>query len=379
MQVRILPLLDADRTMRVHAAVVHAAAHPVHEVREYAAEGLRPLWSVSCSTGDIGCHHVFAWSAVEAFVRLVLVDGGSRCGLWGIDSSSDVLAIALDRLGGEETTPAFLETTVPAILEAARVQHCRTAQALALRGPLLDAYTRAACAWGNEPHTEKHAALAVSLLRAADTEPAVLHGFADRLAGSPSALSHLLRGLKTAATYERELVRPLTANWPYLMESALTQPVPVHADRDDDGFARHDYESLMGELIPNPVPSMMDQDIDGTLREARSRWLPLPPVAEMVDNWTTSAGKGWFAVDNLIGFLKAQPVHEQVDPGLRWVRQLCVNSAGKIDSVGLSLAEWLQDLHPEVTACARPHFRAVVDGLALAQHPSASALQRLDE
>ncbi|ROQ62663.1 hypothetical protein EDD93_5384 [Streptomyces sp. 840.1] len=373
------PLLDADRTMRVHAAVVHAAAHPVHEVREYAVEGLRPLWSVSCSTGDIGCHHVFAWSAVEAFVGLVLVDGGSRSGLWGIDSSSDVLAIALDRLGGEETTPAFLETTVPAILEAARVQHCRTAQALALRGPLLDAYTRAASAWGNEPHTEKHAALAVSLLRAADTEPAVLHGFADRLAGSPSALSHLLRGLKTAATYERELVRPLTANWPYLMESALTQPVPVHADRDDDGFARHDYESLMGELIPNPVPSMMDQDIDGTLREARSRWLPLPPLAEMVDNWTTSAGEGWFAVDNLIGFLKAQPVHEQVDPGLRWVRQLCVNSAGKIDSAGLSLAEWLQDLHPEVTACARPHFRAVVDGLALAQHPSASALQRLDE
>ncbi|GGZ55601.1 hypothetical protein GCM10010371_13870 [Streptomyces subrutilus] len=372
-------LLDADRTTRLHTAVVQAAAHPVHEVREYVVEGLRPLWEVPCVTGNRACHHMVAWSAVQASVRLVLVGRGSQSGRRGAGSSSDVLATALDSLGGEEMSPDHLETAVPAVLEAARVQHCRTDQALSLRGPLLDAHARAACAWGSEPHTEKHAALAASLLRAADREPAVLSRVADRLAGSPSALSHLLRGLKTAATYERELVQPLAANWPYLMESVLTQPLPLRGSIDNEERARYNYEVLMGELVPNPVLSMMDQDMDGTLQEARSRWLPISPVAELVDIWTTDAGKGRFAVDSLIDFLKAQPVHEQVDPGLRWVRQLCVDSTGKVDTAGLSLTEWLQDLHPQLTAEVRPHFQAVVDGLALAQHPNAVALQRLDE
>ncbi|MDJ1642483.1 hypothetical protein [Streptomyces pakalii] len=366
-------LLGAERTVRVHTAVVRGAAHPLHEVREYTVEGLRPLWAVPCSAGDGECHHIIAWSAVEALVSAAVGEQH------GDVSRPRVTARELDRLSGEELVPEPVAIAAPAVLDAARTAHCRSDRAVELRQPLLDAHARAACAWGYESHTERHAALAVSLLRASITEPALLPGVADRLAGSPSALSHLLRGLKIAATYERDLASPLAVSWPYLMESALTQPPPVRSGHHDSHILQHDHEILMGELVPNPVLSMADKDMDGTLREARSRWLHLPCVAEQVEDWTTMAGKGWSAVDNLIGFLKAQPVHEQVDPGLRWVRQLCVNSSGRVDSAGLALADWLRELHPEVTTSARTHFQAVVDALALAQHPAASALQGLDE
>lgn len=367
--------LDADRIACLHAAVLHGAAHPLYGVREHSAEGLRPLWAVPCSTRDSECHHLVAWSAVDAMVSVALGDRHRSSPA----AQVDVLIRELDRLSGQELVPEPLAIVVPAVLEAARVVHCRTDQALALRQPLLDAYTRAACAWGCESDEERHSALAASLLRASAVEPTLLTGVVDRLVGSLSALSHLLRGLKTSATYEKDLVQPLAASWPYLMESVLTQPLPVCLARDDRASQKHDHEMLMGELVPNPVLSTMDKDMDGTLREARSRWLPLRSVAAPVEEWTTMAGKGWMAVDNLVGFLKTQPVHEQVDPGLRWVRQLCVNSSRKIDSAGQTLTDWLQGLHPEVTTSARPHFRAVVDALALAQHPSAPALQRLDE
>ncbi|MFB6887722.1 hypothetical protein ACFCX4_00190 [Kitasatospora sp. NPDC056327] len=381
------PLADASEpppidTERVADAVAHSAAHPMHEVREYAVEGLRPLWSIRCSTDHRQCHHSLAWRAVESCVRQSLEPRAIPPAPTMGNTSSASLAATLVSRKGKDMDPAVLRPAVSAVLEAGRTPHCCRALAQELRGPLLDAYARAAQVWGEEPHTEQGTGLGASLLRAAGAEPTVLIRFADRLIVSPSAFSHLLRALKTAATYESDLVRPFAASWPYLMELVLTQPLPTAVDQEDEDagrFARHDHRTMQSEIIPNPVVSMMDRDVDGTLREARRRWIPLAPVADLVEDWTAHVDKDWSALDNLIGFLKAQPVHLQVDPGLRWVRQLSVNGAGAVDTAGLSLVDWLKDLHPVVTAAAEPHFQAVVDGLALAQHPSATALQRLDE
>ncbi|WP_330258520.1 hypothetical protein OG586_08735 [Streptomyces murinus] len=346
-------LLDTGRTTRVLAAMRRAVAHPLDEVREYAGEGLRPLWSMPCPKhGD--CHHVAAWQAVEAAARTAL-------------GSEDKGAEA----------PAFLLSTLCQILDAARTPHCRTSRAAALRGPLLEAYARAVCDLGSESPEEHHASLAACLLRTVVTEPAVMYTLADRLADAPSAICHLLRGLKTAATYDHDLVQPLGIIWPYLMESVLTQPALSAAD--EDRFAWHDRAELMDELAPNPLPLAGDADIDGTLSRARGAWLPLPPMAELLDAWSATISNRWSAVDNLIGFLKAQPVHEQLEPGLLWVRRLCVTGDGKVESAGFCLPEWLRDLHPELTSNTRPHFQALVDGLAFAQHPEAVSLQRIDE
>ncbi len=367
--------LGTERVGRIREAVLRCSAHPVHEVRAYAAEGLRPLWSAPCSATVRSCHHTVAWEAVEAGLRLVVEDANSL-----LASRAESLrppAAALDQLTGEELSLPVLGTALPAILEAARLQHCRTAQARSVRAPVLDAYARAACVWGDggyHRHSEEHGAVAEALLRSGAEEPTVMTGFVDTLTVSPAALSHLLHGLKIAATYSPELAKTLGVVWPHIMESVLTRPLPTE---QVDRFGHQ--ERLMEELVPNPTPSGADLHVDSTLARARRTWLTLGPLRDLIDSWTTSAGTERFAIDNLVGFLKAQPIHEQIEPGMRWVRQLCVSSNGAVDSAGFLLIEWLQDLRSEVTASARPHYRAVVDGLALAQHPSAPALQRLDE
>lgn len=367
--------LGAERVGRIREAVLRCTAHPIDEVRTYATEGLRPLWSAPCS-GKVGpCHHTVAWQAVEAGLRLVIEDANGF--LASRPESLRPPVTTLNQLTGEEMSLPVLGTALPAVLEAARLHHCRTAQALSARAPLLVAYARAACVWGDggyHRHSEEHSAVAEALLRSGAEEPTVLTGLVDTLAASPAALSHLLHGLKIAATYSTELVEALAAVWPHIMEAVLTQPLPTgQVDR------LRSRKRLMEELLPDPTPSSADLHVDSTLAKARRTWLTLEPLRDLIDSWTACAGTEGFAVDSLVGFLKAQPIHEQIEPGMRWVRQLCVNSNGAVESVGFLLAEWLQDVRSEVTASARPHYRAVVDGLALAGHPSAPALQRLDE
>lgn len=370
------PLLEARQPARLGQAVLDCAADPVHEVRDHLVEGLRPLWSAICVPERHQCHHVVAWEAAEAGLRLVLQEANR---LPRTQQSPRPPVRTWEELTGEEGALKALGTVVPAVLEAAGTRHCRTEQARSVRAPLLAAYARTACAWAEghyERRADDHAAVAAALLRTAMAEPELLIGLADQLADSAGALGHLLHALKMAATYEPELVPPLAAVWPHLMESVLTLPTRAHGDDHRRWQAR---ENLMDELIPNPALSMADLDADGTLRRIRGRWLALAPLTAVLDAWTTQAEAGRSGSDNLISWLKTQPLHEQVDPGLRWVRQRALNGHGVAAAPGFLLTDWLRELHPLVSHTARTHYQALVDGLALYGHPETRALQQLDE
>jgi hypothetical protein len=241
----------------------------------------------------------------------------------------------------------------------------------------LHAYARTACAWadgGFHRAAEDHASVAAALLRAAEGEPGVLVDLVDRLAASPGALDHLLRALKTAATYQSQLVRPLATVWPPIMELVLTQPTADLADR-----ARRERTRLVVEVLPGPVLSMADTDPDRTLRQAAGCWLGLDPLIDLIDAWTFSAAGFEFATESLVGLLRTQPVQQQLDPGLRWVRQIAVQADGTVSSLAGLLPNWLRELRPALTLPTRFHYLAIVDALALSRHPDAAALQQLDE
>ncbi|MFF7656908.1 hypothetical protein ACFZCY_45220 [Streptomyces sp. NPDC007983] len=370
------PLLKAWQLDRLGDVVLGCAADPVHEVRDHLVEGMRPVWSAACVADRHRCHHVVAWECADVGVRLV-VQEASR--VLRAQHAARPPVCSLEELTGEEGVLAPLGTVVPLVLEAARTRHCRTAAARRLRAPLLEAYARTACSWAEghyERRAEEHSAVAAALLRTAVDEPEVLTTLADQLAVSAGALSHLLHGMKMAAAYEPELVPPLAAVWPYLMESVLTRPAPHHGD-DDLGWLAE--ETLFDELVPSPAVSVADVDVDGTLRRIRGRWLSLTPLTAVLEAWTTAEGAGRFTTDTLISLLKTQPVHEQIDPGLRWVRQRALDGRGVVAAPGFLLAEWLRELHPLLTNASRPHYQALVDGLALYGHPETRGLQQLDE
>ncbi|MCD7441000.1 hypothetical protein K4B79_22585 [Streptomyces lincolnensis] len=387
--------LDSATYSRVRSAVIASAGSLVHEVRAFVVEGLRPVWSAACNRGDRPCHHEVAWDSVQAGLQVVLARANAY--LCGHGSSRPPVS-SLEQLVGEEGSLHALGTLAPAVLEAARTRHCLTTDARALRTPLLKAYARVACAWSDIDHHrigEQQSAMAAALLRTAVDDPEMVHSLGEELVQSPAAFSHVLYGLKLTATYEPELIEPLGAVWPHLMELVLTQPVrrdPDPRDNDcadeeswaareqhDESFRTYAQEQLMGELVPQPTLSMGDADMDSTLRRARARWLQLEPFEELIETWTAHKPQSRFAADHLIDFLKTQPVTKQLDPGLRWLRQLVVAPSGEAESHGFALADWLRNLHPFLTKATRVHYQSLVDGLALSGHPQAAALQQLDE
>ncbi|WP_143121312.1 hypothetical protein [Streptosporangium canum] len=326
-------------------AIIACGAHPVHQARVYFAEGIRPLWSEPCSEP---CHHVAAWRAVEAGIQhaLNLFEG----------TGHQTMIDRLDRLHNAEQFLRELETSVTPVLDAACVQHCVTETARRHRTALLAAYARSA----ESDREEDKAPMAAALLRTALAEPEVVLDFVERLATRPSVLDDLLWAFKTVVTYEAEFSGAFASVWPTIMEIVLTFPgedVPIPAS-----------------LLPNPQPWGMDADIDGTLREARQRWLRLASVKHLIEAWTLTAPTS--GLDELLAFLRAQPVHQQVEIGLPWVARLV---RGNVKLPGYFLSDWLRDIHPELPATARPHFRAVVDALAKGGHTGAVELQRLEE
>ncbi|MFD1547313.1 hypothetical protein [Nonomuraea guangzhouensis] len=326
-------------------AIIACAAHPVHQVRTYFAEGLRPLWSEPCA---MPCHHLLAWRAVET---------GIRHALDGFDSTRHRTVIErLDRLHGAEQILRELETSVTPVLDAASARHCVTETARRHRTALLAAYARSA----ESDREEDKGPMAAALLRTARNEPEVVLEFVEHLASRPNVLDDLLWGFKTVATYETGLTDAFASLWPTIMEIILTRP-------GEDAPAS-------ASLLPNPQPWAMDADIDGTIRETGQRWLRLAPVEHLIDAWTLTAPTA--GLDELLGFLRVQPIYQQVEIGLPWVARLVRQN---IKLPGYLLLDWLRDIHPELTAVAHPHFQTIVDALAEAGHTAAIALQQLEE
>ncbi|RPE36234.1 ATP-binding protein [Kitasatospora cineracea] len=362
----------APHTLR--AVLVAAALHPVVDVRSHLVEGLRPTWSVPCAPTD--CHHQVAWAAVAALGRAALEDARSD---FADPWDDDVEFFEAAR----RTAPDIgaVRLAVVAALDAGAVRHCRTGEAVELRTELLTDYVRCAHRWGDHSSIPQQTAeWGAAVLRAAGREPELLVDLVDRLVQAPSTLAHLFAGMKAAATYESELLPAMAEVWAELMEVVLTAPpAPLPEEAEEREEHGHDRAELLGELVPNPVFSVLDRAADGTFEAVRRRWVPLARVADLLEQWADDAAGRWDTADNLVAYLRTLPDDEQNDPGLRLVRQLSVSSRGTVTSAGLRLADWLAQVHAEVTEGTRPHFQALVDGLAASRHHRAVELQRLDE
>ncbi|MFE4174539.1 NACHT domain-containing protein [Streptomyces sp. NPDC056909] len=370
-------LLTSRHIDQVIEAVHRGAAHPLNEVRVHSAEGIRPLWASMCLADDQTCQHAVAWSAVEGGLRFVLRDARA-----GDESPAATpppsLAAQFDRLTGKDVEPVTLATAASAVLEAAHGRHCRVAEARVLRTSLLRAYVRSAHAWDRDHYdlrSDEQTVFAAALLRTALTESRVPVDTLQELAAAPGMLGDLLEKMKQAATYEPDLIPAMAIVWPHIMSVALA----ACSETSDDDFAQHDRDRLMAAVLPDPTPHGADTEIDESLKRARRHWLVLGPLTEPIELWTRSAVGTRFAVDNLIGFLKAQSAEEQVDPGLRWARQLAIGPDGAVFSTGFLLTEWLGELRPVLTDSSRPHYHALLDALALAGDSAARELQKMDE
>jgi hypothetical protein len=365
----------------VEKALRGAAASFFVEVRENASESLRDIFFHPCHPLPRGqCRHELAWTAVEEGARTVLLGKEFKLGRRQIDPVTGDLQRALT--AAKETDLLLNHITPAAIcaLDAARSNSCVKERATAVQERLLDAYGRAACYWAEKNYDwsdEQHAAFASAVLRAAaGGQTAIVMAVANRLSPSSSALGDYLNALTRVMTYESNLVEPLRSAWPQLMQMGLTRLNQPGALDD-----RYDAQALIRNLIPAPRPSTHLGNFEEVLQNARDHWLPIEAISSQITEWIRYArGRDW-CVDALIGFLETQPLAQQVDPGLKWIRGLVVAENGTAATSGFGLVRWLTGIHDQrlLGPSCLPDYRAVVDALVLSGFGEARVLQRRDE
>jgi hypothetical protein len=365
----------------VERALVAAASSSTLEVRAYAIEGLRTVFEHPCTTGEGGrCMHETAWAALEAGARRLVLGKWSPSGRRPLDEVTGDLAAGLGARADDDLMLSYIAVSAAGAIDAVRGATCVRARAATLRGALMRAYARAARFWAGHDYSwrdEQHAAFASAVFRwSADDGPGVITALADSLRPSAGALANFLRALVVVATYEPDVVPDLAGAWPSLMASGLSLLDNGGTKRDDRGD-----DALVRQLVPHPAALVSTPDLTAALEAANRHWLPLDTVTAGMPVWLRHARGSQWCVDALVGFLRAQPLRKQVDVGLPWLRDLVVAENGKARFSGFLLLEWLQELRDAnaLEAATWPHYRAVVDALALRQIPGARELQQRDE
>nr|MDA3935298.1 hypothetical protein [Actinomycetota bacterium] len=366
---------------RLVDALVAGMSSRFVEVRRYAAEGIRRVFRECAADGTTCEAHESLWSAIEAGARSLALgpwdQGGGRRGIETIEGD---LITELPLISAENLMLPHLMPACVAVVDAASSSTCISERAAQLAPVLLDAYGRAACHSAEHDYGERdewRAAVTASVIRMAgdDVAPAILE-MVDRLQPTTRAFSNLLEDLQLVATYEPEVSASLAAVWPTLMSRAIDR-----LGEEWDSSERHARESLVEEMMPSPRPSSFPGNFDDDLARARAHWLPVETVADHIDDWLKLARGEMSCVDQLVGFLEAQPLDVQVNPGLAWVRRLVVGDDGAALTCGFLLVGWLTRLREtrqsEIKSSA--DYRAVVDALVLGNYGGARELQARDE
>jgi hypothetical protein len=375
------PRNGTEALLAFAAALTAGTSSPSIEVRQNAAEGLRVISGQPCEQmADARCWHELLWQAIEAGARSVTLGDRSEDGGWQIEPIVGDVVITLAERPVRDLMLTHITPAAICALDAAQGDTCIKARAERLRDGLLDAYVRAACYWAEENYDwryEQQASFASAVLRwAAVADRPIVIELAERLGTSPDAQADYLHALIIVATHETQFVPSLVKVWPQLMELGLVQFRVVPP-------TRHSWpaEKLLQKLIPSPSAFGFPNDLDAVLAKARANWFPLIAISGHMDEWLKWARGEMACVDELVGFLQAQPVQEQVEPGLEWIRRLVVDEDGTAQTSGFLLVSWLARLRdsPILRLEAQPSYRAIVDALVLSNFKGARVLQQRDE
>jgi hypothetical protein len=371
---------DVQLIKSIGAALIAGMASHSLEVRQNAVDGMRPLFERPCEeAGPLRCWHDLIWEAVEASARNVVLEKNFEFGRREIEPIVGNLCEGLARAASRDLMLTHIELAAVSLIDASRSQSCLQARARQLRGPVLDAYARAARQWAEKRYhrqPEQSASFASAVLRAAmDDGGALLVALARKLRDVPVALSAYFGGLLVAATYEVAFVPQLARVWPELMTigmAALQNYV--------ENGSHHLTAQFLDVLMPGPRTLGYFDDAETTRATATANWFPMESISANVEEWLNQARGNMQAVDAMVGFLKTRAIGEQIQPGLTWIQRLVVDEDGTACTSGFLLVGWLRNLREaHLDDSARRAHRKITDALVLGNFTGARDLQRLDE
>lgn len=367
----------------VLGALMRLTTSPTDEVRRMTAVALAPVWAAPCSVlaGGEECRHSVAMALTLEGIRY------SRLGPHDSSGYRQPLPLAepaLDALPGVAPGDLMLDWLTGPIIAAAGCAH----SGCCVADVAVDALTKLLAAERRVlPHyIEKHyrrddadrePVAAAMLAEAAAGRREALDTFLQELRIHPESLGELLEDMMRVATYDEARRADLAVMWPTIMNSLL--------DAADAGIAlrgdRYLDDRPLAAVVPVPRPTTIDSDIDGRIQSAAAGWPTIGQLSPHLDRWLGHAVGSAHCVDSLVGFLRLHDAETQVDPGLRWVRQLVDGHAAAVASRSYLLTEWLEMLRASrrIPAKWKGMYQVLVDALAAAGDGRAQRLQAAEE
>lgn len=324
-----------DRAMVGGLRLARAVAH---ETRLHLARGLDRVWEVPCAqTGR--CHHDVAFEIlVESMRDSAFGEWEPKQGRRNVIVLDNPVVKTLANTADDVIYVSRLDAAIRALAPASLADVCVSSHAAELFDVVISAQRRALLAHEhNMDERGSHALVAaralVTIARRGDYSSILRH--LDAYADNATLLCSFLRALSAAA--EEHHGRAATAQrlWPEVVSHVLGMPEAGHRPFDDRYYG--DY--ALASLLPNPAG-----ESTYLYRELESPpivwWTPLA-WRFTVEKWLPFAEGHATCVDQIVSFLGALPVTDQVIIGLPWVASLVLPDPSLIANRTFLLSSWL--------------------------------------
>jgi hypothetical protein len=356
---------DASSTYdRVIEAGVNLAGAVAYEVRLHLARGLDQVWEEPCTQGG-SCHHEVALQIAYESMRDCVFgewdpDTGGRRTLLLDDPVEDALAEARDGA----IYVSRLDAAIRALASAAVAHICVSARARAVLDVALAAQRRSLLAHEYDIDQRGTHALVFAravLTLAANGEHAPIFRHIEAFADRPTLLGSFLRAMSSAAEEATERASTAQRVWPEIMARILELNQSDHSPFKD----RHAGERALAALLPNAASevSYLYRELD---TDPIVWWEPLA-WREIVERWLPVAAGKATCVDQLISFLNALPVDDQVRTGLPWMTALVLANPDRVARRSFLLSTWLIETRAAASdAGLLTVWQRIVDALVVA-------------
>lgn len=325
-----------DRAARAGVRLARAVAS---EVRLHLARGLDHIWNTPCAE-ERPCHHeVGLQIAVETMRDCVIREPESGAGRPEVVMLEEPIDISLANVKGSSIIVSRLDAGLRALAPAVMGMGCVSTRARKLLFALLDAQRRCLLSGSGDEmdhrgsHTLVSARALLTLAERGDDSAIFEH--VNAYVGNSALLGTLLRTLAAAA--EETPTRAATAQriWPVMMRHLLGLNVTGHSAFRD----QYCGDRTLANLIPNAAPEgwYLYGEIE---TKPIVWWEPLAWRAE-VEAWLEEAAGKAECADQLVSFVGALSMEQQVSTGLPWIARLVLVDPRRVAGHTFLLTDWL--------------------------------------
>ncbi|MEU5552118.1 trypsin-like peptidase domain-containing protein [Micromonospora sp. NPDC047793] len=363
----IAPLQTAGRlTDDVVRAGLAMAGKASLETRLYLARGCDVVWTAPCH-GD-PCIHRSALNWMVETARAAEIGPWDQHGQRrsNVQIVGDV-AERLRELAGDSIDIAVLDSAIRGLGAAASSDHCCTDDAATALASLLEVQRRAMVAQEDKGWTADHQgthtlvaarALLEGFAKNGDVRPVLEH--LDVLRVDAGLMANFLHGFAAAGAENERLAEAARGVWPSLLRHATG-----YLSDDPSPYQDHHWgDWAAAALLPDPLP--WTQGLYNEVIGAPIDWVRAEDLVELIDDWLPAARGEVKCVDGLIGILRKLPVEVQVNRGLRWVSDLCIQDGRVTVKQSWLSNNWLKEIRSTAEELGRlDEWQMLVDSLAV--------------